>query len=51
MEFSLQAVCECIKKVDDTGLDCQFVPLEQIVRMQPVFELVATDVHRTIAFR
>jgi len=37
--------------VDDIGLDCQFVPVEQIVRMQPVFELVAADVHRTSAFR
>ena len=36
---------------DDIGLDCQFVPMEQIVRMPPVFELVAADVHRTSAFR
>jgi len=36
---------------DDIGLDCQFVPVEQVVRMRPVFELVAADVLRTSAFR
>ena len=35
----------------DIGLDCQIVPVEQFVGRQPVFELVATDVHRTSVFR